>query len=105
LEDKVNDKYDYVMASGIFNIRMADPDSHKDSVHKMLSRMFSLAKIGMAVNFICTDIVYLVPDGQETSRYFYFSPEEMISFCKTLTEKYVLRHDYHPGDFTLYLFK
>jgi hypothetical protein len=35
----------------------------------------------------------------------YFSPEEMLSYAKSLTRFVILRHDYLPFDFTLFLYK
>jgi len=105
LQDRYDEKHDYVMASGIFNIRMECLESHKECALRTISRMFNLARVGMAVNFICRDMAYGTDDDPEASKYVYYSPEEMIAFCKTLSKKYILRHDYHPGDFTVYLFK
>jgi SAM-dependent methyltransferase len=104
LEDRFNKKYDFVMASGPFNIRMTDIESHKQSVFRTISRMFNMANAAVAVNFICRDVLYMAKDDIG-GRYVYYTPEEIIQACRSLTNKYILRHDYHPGDFTVYLFK
>ena len=36
---------------------------------------------------------------------YYFSPERLFSFAKSLTRFVQVRHDYLPFDFTLYLYK
>lgn len=36
---------------------------------------------------------------------YYYSPEEIFGFCKDLTKRVALRHDYMPYEFTVYLYK
>ena len=38
-------------------------------------------------------------------RLFYYSPEEIFRFSKTLTKRVLLRHDYPLFEFTVYLYK
>ena len=39
------------------------------------------------------------------NRYFYFRADNIIDFCRSFSSKYVLRHDYHAGDFTVYILR
>ncbi|MFH1710254.1 MAG: class I SAM-dependent methyltransferase [bacterium] len=107
INDKFDRKFDYVMGSGAFNIRMADLAEHKDSVNRMISRMYSLCNRAVAVNFLSRSSVYMIPPGKdaETERYVYFSEEEIIKWVKAVCDRYILRKDYHPGDFTVYMLK
>ena len=107
INDKFDKKYDYVMCSGAFNIRMADLAEHKDSVNKMISRMYNLCSCGVAVNFLSQTSLYLIPPGKEaeTEKYVFFSEEEVTKWVKALCSRYILRRDYHPGDFTIYMLK
>ena len=107
INDKFDKKYDYVMSSGAFNIRMADIASHKTSVNQMISRMFNLCNCGAAVNFLSQSSIYMVPPGKdtETDKYVYFSEEEVTKWVKAVCGRYILRKDYHPGDFTVYMLK
>jgi hypothetical protein len=36
---------------------------------------------------------------------FYADPLRVVDFCRRITPRVVLRHDYHPRDFTVYLYK
>jgi hypothetical protein len=36
---------------------------------------------------------------------FYADPVQVLNFCRELTPWVVLRHDYHPRDFTVYMYK
>jgi len=107
ISDKFDKTYDYLACSGIFNVRMADIASHKETVKKMLSRMYHLSDHGVSANFLAQSSLYLVPEGEtpETSKYVFFAEEEVISWVKAISESYIVRHDYHPGDFTVYMLK
>lgn len=107
VNDKFGEKYDYVVSSGAFNIRMDELERHKESVRKMLSRICGICRNGAAVNFLSLSSIYLVPEGNDvgSDRYVYFTEEEVISWVRPISERFVLRRDYHPGDFTVYMLK
>ena len=107
INDKFSRKFDYVVCSGAFNIRMSDLASHKASVQQMISRMFKLSVCGTAVNFLSKSSLYFFSPGKDdgSDRYVYYSEEEVISFVRAMCDRYVLRKDYHPGDFTVYMLK
>jgi len=107
INDKFDKKFDYVMSSGIFNIRMADIELHKESVRKMISRMFNICNHGASINFLAKSSIYLIPEGEkaESEKYVYFCEEEVLSWARSISERYTLRRDYHPGDFTVYVLK
>ncbi len=93
---KVTPSYDYVFASGIFNRRIA---GHKYFVNKTIEKMFALSKLGVAFNIMSTQADFM--DKNE----YYADPGRMLNFCLTLSRKVVLRHDYMPHDFTVYIYK
>lgn len=107
INDKFDKKFDFVMCSGAFNIRMADLSLHKASVNQMVSRMYKICKLGTAVNFLSQSSIYLIPEGRsaEENKYVYFSEEEVTKWVKAVCDRYILRRDYHPGDFTVYMLK
>ncbi|MDI6731835.1 MAG: class I SAM-dependent methyltransferase [Candidatus Margulisbacteria bacterium] len=106
IEDRYLPTYDYIFCCGIFNIRTADSLSHMEWVKSLLLRMYDLVNYGVAVNFLSEGRLpmadYEEPAAQQ---YYLFKPEEIISFCRFICPRYILRHDYHAGDFTLYLLK
>lgn len=107
INDKFDKKFDYVMSSGIFNIRMAEISLHKDSVKQMISRMFHLSNYGASINFLAESSIYLIPEGREAEaeKFVFFTEEEVVSWTKAISQRHVLRRDYHPGDFTVYMLK
>jgi SAM-dependent methyltransferase len=106
LEDRYVPKFDYVFCSGVLNIRTSERDEHLDFVKEMLFRMYDLAGCGVGVNFLGEGGLPLASEGDLSSgRYFFFKPEEIVNFCRFVCGKFILRHDYHAGDFTVYLLR
>jgi len=106
LEDRSVPKFDYVFCSGALNIRTTDTVSHVEFVKSMLLRLNDLANYGVAINFLSEGAMsHASSTDLNAGRYFYFKPEDIISFCRFISSRFVLRHDYHPGDFTVYLLK
>ncbi|MGB9613248.1 MAG: class I SAM-dependent methyltransferase [Candidatus Margulisiibacteriota bacterium] len=103
LEDRYLPMFDYVFCSGVFNIRTGEVFEHLDFVKEMVYRMYDLANFGVAVNFLSEGM--LPSTVANVDRYFYFNPEQVMNFCRYVCSRFILRHDYHPGDFTVYLLK
>jgi len=89
--------FDYVFASGIFYLREEQPFEH---LQASVARMFAFARKGVAFN--CLSAWNGTDDGGSEYRE---DPLRCLAFCRELTPWVVLRHDYHPGDFTVYLRK
>lgn len=88
--------FDYVFASGIFAFCRHEPQRYLDAV---VAKMFHLCCKGVAFNSL---------SGWRTNKEpgeFYPNPVKVASRCAGLTTSLVLRHDYHPGDFTVYLYQ
>jgi len=85
---------DFVVASGIFYLRNNEPEAY---LQTMVTRMYALCRKGVAFNSLS------VWAPQQDEREYYADPLRVIAFCRTLTPWVVLRHDYHIGDFTVYL--
>lgn len=96
LIDRVNEKFDYVFSSGIFNHKISN---NMKFAREMIRRMFEICNLGIAFNMM-TDIV----DYKE-EYLFYYSPEKIFNFAKTLSRYVILRHDYPLYEFTIYIYK
>ncbi len=106
LEERNLPKFDYIFCSGVFNIRTTDSGSHLEFVKSMLLRMYDLVNYGIAVNFLSEGALPVSnPEDLNSGRYYYFKPDEILNFCRFIWSRYILRHDYHPGDFTVYFVK
>lgn len=95
-EESKNSHYDFVFASGIFTYRQVAPFKFLEAT---VSKMFSLCSKGTAFNSLSAWA------NQKEPGEFYADPLKVVAFCRTLTPWVVLRHDYMPHDFTIYMYK
>jgi SAM-dependent methyltransferase len=89
---------DYVVMCQVFNNRYADSDNDR-VVQDAIARALAAARIGVSIDMLTSYVNY------EEPHLFYFSPEKMFAFAKSLTPFVRLRHDYLRFDFTLFLYK
>jgi len=87
-------KFEWVMASGITSHGSTYPH-----LRKVIKEMFRICSKGVAMNFVSNRVDY------KTKGLFYSSPEKILAISKSLSNRIVLRHDYMPFEFTLYIFK
>ena len=87
--------WDYVIASGIFYLRQQDPDAY---LREMVGRLSRLARRGVAFNTLSARA------SERSAGEYYADPIMVVGACLDLTPRVVLRHDYMPHDFTVYLY-
>jgi SAM-dependent methyltransferase len=92
-------RFDFVLVSGTFNVKFRD--DQEDWVFRMLERLFDLADRGVGINLLST---YYDP-GHHRDDMFYCAPERAFAAAHAVSRWVVLRHDYLPHDFTLYLYR
>lgn len=88
-----NSSYDYVIMSGIFTL------ANLMIYQKEINNAFRVCKKGIAFNTLSSWAI------QKEKGEFYADPLKTLEFCAKLTSKVVLRHDYLPHDFTIYMYK
>lgn len=91
-----SETFDVVLAQGIFYL-LGDDAERK--MHLMIHTMFNLASEALA---FCTLSTWA---STQNHREFYADPLKTIAFCRQLTPRLVLRHDYLPNDFAVYLYR
>jgi SAM-dependent methyltransferase len=87
---------DVVVAQGIFYLLR---DAPEERMRALVERMFALASEAVALTAISGWA------AEQDAGEFYVDPEAALALGRSLTKALVLRHDYHPGDLTLYLYK
>lgn len=95
LEEDVG-AFDIVTANGIFYLLGAEAPA---LMRALVARMYASATEAVAFNSLSA----WTPD-QEPGEY-HADPAEVLNYCRTLTPWVALRHDYHPRDFTVYLYR
>lgn len=96
LEDQ---KFDYTVASGIFNVRLEHNDEHwLEYIHKTLTDMNSRSVKGFSFNMLTK-----YSDKEYMRDYLYYAdPAYFLDYCKKNFSKYVaIMHDYPLYEFTV----
>lgn len=96
---------DVVFALGILNFNLKGRFNNYDYAMELVKRAFSLCKEVLIVDMLSS---YRDKNYPKEDFVFYYSPEKMFKFTKTLTSNVVLKHDYKPipqKEFILFLKK
>jgi len=97
LEMKGKKLFDYVLCTGFNCVKTG---CNWEVLQEAAKRMFGLAKKAVAISSVSN---CRINKNKDT---YYTSPERFFTYCmKNLTRKIILRHDYLPHDFTVYLYK
>jgi SAM-dependent methyltransferase len=89
---------DYITMCQVFNNKY-DSVSNEEVVRNAIATALDAAQVGVSIDMLSKYVNY------EEEHLNYFSPEEMLSYAKSLTRFVTLRHDYLPFDFTLFLYR
>jgi len=98
LNDPIKEKWDYIFVSGLFNRSLAS-GANKFFKEAMIRKMFEIANKGIAANFLSTYVDFRLPEAS------HIDPMLIFQFCKSLSKRISLRHDYMPYEFTIYAYK
>ncbi|NBV12557.1 MAG: class I SAM-dependent methyltransferase [Sphingobacteriia bacterium] len=98
INDTLTRKYDYVIISGLFNFKLVNGNNY-DFIRQVISKAFENCNKGLASNFITDRVDY------HEDLIFNTRPEEMVTLALSLTRNFVLRNDYFPFEFSLFLNK
>jgi 2-polyprenyl-3-methyl-5-hydroxy-6-metoxy-1,4-benzoquinol methylase len=90
-------KYDYVVCSQVFNHKLSQ-DNFK-LVKKIIPKMYSLSSKGCVIDFLTNYVDY------KEKHLYYYNPEKVFKYAKTISKNVTLRHDYNLFEFSLYILK
>lgn len=96
LTDPLPREADLVLASGVLNL---EDGGNEASMRKLLRSCYAACRKAAAVNMLSA-----WADWFERGRH-YYDPPRMLRAARRITRRAVLRHDYMPHDFTLYLYR
>jgi len=101
LEDRK--KYDYVVASGIFNVKLQQNElSWVEYMHQTINELNGLATKGFSFN-----VLSLYSDSEKRKEYLYYAePSYWFDYCKKkFSYQVALLHDYPLYEFTIHVKK
>ena len=91
---KIKEKFDWVFAVGTTN-----KAGSYEYIENLLIQMLKVAKKGVAMDFMSSYVDF------KASGSFHTSPEKIFKIAKNLSKRVVLRHDYLPFEFCVYIYK
>jgi SAM-dependent methyltransferase len=98
--DRIDKKYDFVISSQTFNNKLQYDDNEK-VIRDVLKKAYDICtdRGGVAIDMITSYVDF------KEEKLHYYKPEEIFSYCKALTKRVVLRHDYPLFEFVVYIYK
>jgi SAM-dependent methyltransferase len=93
---KVDGRFDWAFGSGIFSFRVSD---HEAFVGRMLRKMFDNARKGVAIDFLDGRC------GPGSAALYHPDPADVYRMCSRLSRRVVLRCDYKPTEFCVYVYR
>jgi SAM-dependent methyltransferase len=97
-QSKVLGKFDYVVASGIFNAKLNDADNQQHIINSLTCMM------EIANKMICVDFMSTYVDFQKEGSW-HTDPAWLVNQINKLTKRFSLRYDYMPFEFAVFLHK
>lgn len=98
LNMKFNKNFDYAIASGIFNHKLKDGNNY-DFIKSSIEKGLSVVRDGIAFDFLSDKVNY------KNDNNFYSSPEGILSLAYEYSRNVVIRNDYMPFEFSIFIFK
>lgn len=83
---------DYTLASGSLNYASADPAF----IYKAIEKLYSCCNKGLAFNLLSN-----IPHNGLLTAY---NPQDILTYCRTLTQNVILTDNYTDEDFTIYMY-
>jgi SAM-dependent methyltransferase len=97
LTDGIDGVFDTVVMSQTWNNRYQESDNVQ-VMEAVLRAAFDATRVSVSVDMLSSYADLRRPEV------FYYSPEEMFAFAKTIARRVVLRHDYRSFEFCIQLF-
>jgi SAM-dependent methyltransferase len=96
-KDGLDESFDYVLASVVFNNAMPDCDAY---MRELLTLAFKHCTLGLGFNFISSHVNFT--DAELA----YHDPAEVLDFCiRHLTRKVLMHHHYERADVAVFAYR
>lgn len=91
--------YDYAISSGIFNHKISENNNY-EFIEQVIKKALSISKDGLAFDFLSDKVDFIKYDYT-----FHSSPEKILAIAYKYSRNVILRNDYMPFEFSLFIFK
>ena len=93
------DTYDYVISSGPFNRKFTGELDNYTFIQRCMDKSFDLCREGIAFDFLSDKVDF------QYEHTFHSSPEKILGMAYKKSRNVILRNDYMPFEFALFIFK
>jgi trans-aconitate methyltransferase len=97
-KNPINEKFDVILASGVLN---SNVENNRKWRKENIKVMFDHTKSVLAFNMLGT---HPQPKNGKESNVWYADSLEVLEYCMSLTRRVILRANYHPTDFTIFMY-
>lgn len=97
-EDPLPEKFDIVLTSGALNLNIS---GNMDFRKKAIRVMWEHTKKVLAFNMLGG---HPQPENKKDSNIWYADSLEILEYCMSLTRRVVFHANYHPRDFTIFMY-
>jgi SAM-dependent methyltransferase len=94
---KTDTTFDIVIANGLFYLLK---NNSEQQMYSIVQHLFDLTHFALAFSSLS-----ISDDIHTNNDEFRADPLLIFDYCRSLTPWVTLRHDYHPGDFIIYMYK
>ncbi len=98
LKSEIDEEYDMVVSSGVFNFKLHDGDNYK-FINSFMQKAFSISKEGFAFDFLSDKVDF------QYEHTFHSSPSKILDMGYELSRNVMLKNHYMPFEFALIVFK
>lgn len=98
VQDKYVEKFDFIFSSGVFNHKLKTAKEYS-FIEENLKKLNELSVKGFAVNFLSDKVDY------QLEHTFHSNPGRILDIVYKFSKHVVLRNDYMPFEFTVYVRK
>lgn len=98
LEENFDEKFDFIIESGIFNYEYKEIDNYT-IIESTIVKALELCNEGLAFDFSSDTVDY------KYDNCFYANPGKILSIAYKYSRNIILRNDYMPFEFCLFIFK
>lgn len=99
LEFDTSKTFDYAFSSGMFNRRFEEENSNEQFIFDCMKKTYELVSDGFAFNFLSDKVDY------QYSHTYHSNPGKILEMAFSFSRRVILRNDYMPFEFTIFVFK
>lgn len=98
LDFKTDIKYDFSISSGVFNHKLIAGNNYQ-FIEAVIKKTLAISVDGLAFDFLSDKVDY------ELKHTFHSSPEKILSIAYQYSRNVIIRNDYMPFEFSVFIFK